>query len=540
MISYSILLKGKSLKRVFIASSGDLYNERIKLETLLNREGFKPILWEALEKSITEEEFQKRLNREQLITSDIVIFMVNTKFGKYTQQEFDFSYQRLGKEIEKIYVYFFKEGLFDASDEERKNIDEFRDFLQKKEEKLYIAVKNFQDLKISILEERKYWEQPQKHSFHIEDTQKEIDLQKAVKEFLKEKNDIELLQQTALKFLPKDYRNPIPNSVENILNLLLEYGKTPNCNCVPLLCMLGALYPHYSYEKSIKNYIDYLKDKHQTSNSCNCQENSVASDVHIGIEFFDDSDEKSNGHYSIVLWEYSNNSYQLSSLEYKDSVNIQDKQSIIKLFDYLDNKLNRYKKLYIEIILPLDMYENEILLKNSDFNYKGIREWHIVRGRRKEQICISSVYRLIYRIQDRFRIPFQTTWEESWDNIVMEKSLLFNTLEESGVIKEKKYNPCLSTGDSCVITNNKIENLIDILDHIEIYEISIALIQLSDKIDNKFFKNLVETSIENSKLEITELVKKNYANENSNILFLLDNPNHRPQYATGKNHKYNK
>ena len=237
-------MKGESLKKVFIASSGDLAEERIQLETLLNREGFEPVLWEALEQSITEEKFQERLNRTELISSDIVIFMVRAKFGKYTKQEFDFSYKRLGKEIKKIYVYFFAQDMHDISEEEDKNIRSLKKDLEHKEV-IHNKVKDFQELKISILEQKKYWDEPQEASPIRENSQKETDLQKAVEEFLKEKNDIKLLQQTALKFLPKDYRNPIPNTVETVMQLLLRHGKR-NINCFPLICVLNSLYQNYS------------------------------------------------------------------------------------------------------------------------------------------------------------------------------------------------------------------------------------------------------------------------------------------------------
>ena len=57
------------MKRVFIASSEDLKQERKDLELLLHRDGnFKPIVWENIDHSITENRFQDRINDDHLTT----------------------------------------------------------------------------------------------------------------------------------------------------------------------------------------------------------------------------------------------------------------------------------------------------------------------------------------------------------------------------------------------------------------------------------------------------------------------------------------
>jgi len=525
------------LKRVFIASSGDLAKERIQLETLLFRKGFHPVLWEALEQSITKEKFQERLNRTELITSDIVIFMVRAKFGEYTEQEFDFSYDRLGEEIERIYVYFFAQDMHDISDEEDKNIRSFKNKLEQKEV-IHNKVKDFMELENKILHQKDYWELPQEYSI-IQNTQSKENLQKKVTDFLTQQNELRLLQQTALKFLPNNYQNPIPDTVEAIVQLLFRHGKR-TMNCFPLVCVLNSLYQHYSYESTLFDYREYLKEEYRVQNDCTCEENIIASDIHLGIEFSADSETDLDNCYSVVLWEYSNNTYEKSpTLEYTTRIDIENKAEVTELFNFLDSKLGMYENLYIELILPLDLYENEILVEDNEIDCKGLKEWSIEKGRRKEQIGIMSVYKIIYRIQDRFRTPLQKDWEEGWNSLIQDNSLFSNTNQNSGLIIENEYNNCLSTSDNCIITNKKVKNLIDILDHIEIYKVSIALIQLSDKVDSEIFQDLIGTSIKDSKSKITDLIRQNHANFNSNILFLQDNPHHRPSYATGKNFKLN-
>ena len=66
-------------KRVFIASSSDISEERQKLKTLLYDEGFEPVLWEDFDHSIKKERFQTWINENHLKTSDVVIFMVKSR-----------------------------------------------------------------------------------------------------------------------------------------------------------------------------------------------------------------------------------------------------------------------------------------------------------------------------------------------------------------------------------------------------------------------------------------------------------------------------
>lgn len=143
------------MKKVFVASSGDLYDERMKLKLLLHEIGVEPVLWEYTDQSITDEEFQKRLNKD-LANSNIVIFMVRSRFGQYTKEEFDFAYARLGKGIEKIYVYFFEQKSEDIDEEDLTNITSFRDSIEKKKS-IYKDVKNFTELENHIRQQKEYW-----------------------------------------------------------------------------------------------------------------------------------------------------------------------------------------------------------------------------------------------------------------------------------------------------------------------------------------------------------------------------------------------
>lgn len=142
--------------RIFIASSNDLAPERKDLELLLHREKFDPIVWENIDHSITQEKFQDKINNDHLTTSDIVVFMVKSKLGQYTFQEFQEAYKELGKKIEKIYVYFFKESRDNIERKELKKILDLQDFLEN-EGKLYQEVKDFAALENHFLKQIKYF-----------------------------------------------------------------------------------------------------------------------------------------------------------------------------------------------------------------------------------------------------------------------------------------------------------------------------------------------------------------------------------------------
>ena len=141
--------------RVFIASSGELHEEREQLELLLFREDFKPILWENIDHSITVDRFQSRINEKELLTSDIVIFMIKSKLGEYTLEEFQESYNNLGTKISRIYVYFFSFDKNKSDKKELRKIMDLEDFLEENG-KLYHKVENFGELEKHFLKQIKH------------------------------------------------------------------------------------------------------------------------------------------------------------------------------------------------------------------------------------------------------------------------------------------------------------------------------------------------------------------------------------------------
>ena len=143
--------------RVFIASSSELKREREKLELLLYREKYEPVVWENVDQSISTDRFQSRINENHLLTSDIVIFMIKSKLGQYTFEEFEEAYKNLGLKIHKIYVYFFNVDKNQLEKKELRKIMDLEDFLEDRGD-LYQKVNDFKELENHFLKERKYLE----------------------------------------------------------------------------------------------------------------------------------------------------------------------------------------------------------------------------------------------------------------------------------------------------------------------------------------------------------------------------------------------
>lgn len=138
--------------RIFIASSSELNEERKDLQLLLYKKGITPVVWEDIDHSIGTDRFQTRINEEHLLKSDIVIFMIKSKLGQFTFEEFQEAYKNLGSKIEKIYIYFFEFDKNSINSNELFKILNLENFLQS-EGKYPQKVKDFRDLENHFLEQ---------------------------------------------------------------------------------------------------------------------------------------------------------------------------------------------------------------------------------------------------------------------------------------------------------------------------------------------------------------------------------------------------
>ncbi|AGR77638.1 hypothetical protein A7H1H_1349 [Aliarcobacter butzleri 7h1h] len=142
--------------RIFIASSNDLFQERKDFRLFLYDQDLKPVVWENIDQSITKERFQDRINEHHLNTSDIVVFMIKSKLGKYTKEEFEEACKSLGNTISRIYVYFFKESKDNIDDEQLLEILTLKKYLKTFGD-LYQEINNYQELEHHFLTQIKYF-----------------------------------------------------------------------------------------------------------------------------------------------------------------------------------------------------------------------------------------------------------------------------------------------------------------------------------------------------------------------------------------------
>lgn len=102
--------------RVFIASSEELYQERLEIADVISNLNhvlsprdieIRPVKWEYLNASMGFKHKQEEYN-DALKECDICVVLYWTKFGEYTEIELNTAYQELcaGRNPKKIYVYF--------------------------------------------------------------------------------------------------------------------------------------------------------------------------------------------------------------------------------------------------------------------------------------------------------------------------------------------------------------------------------------------------------------------------------------------------
>jgi len=148
--------------RCFLASPGDLKEERKELDLFFNEENKKLIkqqniflellLWEQLNHSLTKDRIQDSFNQE-MYSCDIFIFLFYKKIGEYTREEFNVAYQIIKQSYSKQkYLFVFFKSADIPIDEVNYDILERKKFIKEIEqlEQLYDNFTSISDLKIKI------------------------------------------------------------------------------------------------------------------------------------------------------------------------------------------------------------------------------------------------------------------------------------------------------------------------------------------------------------------------------------------------------
>ncbi len=356
-----------------------------------------------------------------------------------------------------------------------------------------------------------YKQTPEEALLTFKDEEHEEALIKDLVIFLQEKseqkkNEIEMLQMTVLKYLPEHYSNPIPSTADEIIQFLVNLSYI-NKN-IPIICVLQELEKKYNYPVEIKDYLHYLTETKYKDHECECLENKQVKERAFLIEFY----RKEHDTFTINIWEFFNNKFiKISQFHIKE---ITYDSGIKDFFDELERFFNQIKyrhvNINLEIILPL-----EILAK-------GIKSWRY-SGKYEDQQVIST-YKYTLRIQERFR-QFDAMWENKWTNIEQNNTLIDN----KHVFVSSKYNKEISGANLCVLSEEKVEDIIAVLRDIDQNNISIALLHLSDKIDVNKYNKLYTKTVKECKESIGDYIRENRDENNPDLLFLFDDPQRIPE-----------
>lgn len=208
----------KELK-IFIASSGEMKEEREKIEAEIRRRNddlqgalyLKPILWEQELQAIQKDVFQATLNKE-LLSSDVAVVMIYKNVGQFTLEEFHEAHKSLkaGNKPRKMYVYFKK---FTPTYEELED----EEFLahNKKRLELKKEIKQHEDIYNEVANTNELL-------YHFS---KQLDL------IIKGDNSVKPYPRNrtgALPLIPENYKDWIRGECENLdVQKLIGRGKEP-------------------------------------------------------------------------------------------------------------------------------------------------------------------------------------------------------------------------------------------------------------------------------------------------------------------------
>lgn len=98
--------------KVFLASSGELAQEREAIKELINNYQnvyikFEIVMWEDMSKSFTPNGIQEDTINPALKDSDIVITLFHSKVGKFTKKEFDIAFDGIMNKTKPNYLFFY-------------------------------------------------------------------------------------------------------------------------------------------------------------------------------------------------------------------------------------------------------------------------------------------------------------------------------------------------------------------------------------------------------------------------------------------------
>jgi hypothetical protein len=152
--------------KVFLASSGELAQERKEIALMISRQNNKwteqdlyieLVVWEDLLHSFRGERIQDYFN-EEMLKCDIVIALFYRKVGQFTEEEFRLAYENLKKGAKPNFLFvFFKSGAITIEDateslDDLVKIKKLKEEI-KEQEQIYITFNSIEDLTRKLKEQ---------------------------------------------------------------------------------------------------------------------------------------------------------------------------------------------------------------------------------------------------------------------------------------------------------------------------------------------------------------------------------------------------
>ncbi len=125
--------------RIFLASSSDLMEDRVHLETFIGRQNksyidagifLELIIWEDFIDAMSKTRLQDEYNRA-IKDSDIFVMLFFTKVGKYSLEEFETAYINFKRNNRPLIYTYFKNATVMSGDLTRENVNSLFDFRDK-------------------------------------------------------------------------------------------------------------------------------------------------------------------------------------------------------------------------------------------------------------------------------------------------------------------------------------------------------------------------------------------------------------------------
>ena len=147
-------------KKIFLASSSELKEDRKQFEILINRKNkawidkgifLELVIWEDFLDALSQTRLQDRYN-EAIRECDIFVMLFFTKVGKYTNEEFETAFGQF-KQTNKPFIFtYFKDAEITTGSVNKKDLMSLLAF-QKKLDQLghfYTVYKNIDELKLKF------------------------------------------------------------------------------------------------------------------------------------------------------------------------------------------------------------------------------------------------------------------------------------------------------------------------------------------------------------------------------------------------------